>query len=205
MKRIFAVLLILLTSNSFATNIVKVFDGTSATCERQADIWDFRFQVHLVTSVKSQIDGDDINIEVKSEMLSCQKNTDGYNFVKKNLFDNFSYNIVSGLDQNQEPILDKVTVSTIAAKLIMFKDSNYELVSSTNINPSTTPVNNISVTLPLSNLLSKEELVKYNNGEVILKELDLFLKREFNLDSSDSTIKYSQSYGSHRTTLSISK
>lgn len=205
MKNIITTLLILLTSNSFSAEIVKVFDGTSAICEKKTDAWDYRFQAHLIKSIKAEINGDNLDLDLTSAMLACEKNENGYAFEEKKLFNDFNYKVVTGVDENQNAILDTVTVSTVSAKLVIFEDKTFTQISSTSLRPSTSTENQVSQTIPLKNILSDEELKKYNNGEVVLKKVDLYLLRELNLDSQDTTLKYRQSYGSFRTTLTFSK
>ena len=205
MKKLITTLIILLTSNSFSMDVVKVFDGTSAICENKANTWDYRFQAHLIKSIQTEVVGENLDIKLTSVMLGCEKNEEGYAFVEKKLYDDFSYNVVTQVDENQNAILDTVTASTISAKLVILNDKNYSLISSINLNPATSTLNHVSQTIALKDILSDEELTKYNNGVVVNKTLDLYLLRELNLDSQDTTLKYRQSYGSFRTTLTFSK
>ncbi|WP_372653945.1 hypothetical protein [Halobacteriovorax sp.] len=201
--------IILLSSLSVLSSeslpVSKVFDGTSASCEKKVDMWNYRFQAHKIKSFKTKVSKDSLNVDIETVMLSCEQKDNGYGFFERNLFSDFGYKVPSELDENGEVLFNNITVSTTSAKVIILNAKDYSEVLSINVNPSNENVLKLSDSVALDQVLSKEELAQYNNGKIVKKSLDIFLIRELNIEDEESSLKHRQSYGSFRVTLNLSK
>ncbi len=208
MKTIIASLLILSSLSALSSEKitpVKVFDGTSAKCKTSQDHYTYRLQAHFVESVETTISNESLNLDIKTVMLSCDKTDNGYTFTKKNIFTDFTYNAFKGVTSDNQPILEAIKASTNFADLVIFKDNNYTKITSIKAVNSDSVITSFSETIELKELFSTEELVKYNNGETVMKALDFFLLRNINLESSQISERFSQSYGAFRLNLKLTK
>ncbi|PIK14214.1 hypothetical protein [Halobacteriovorax sp. JY17] len=208
MKTIIASLLILSSLSALSSEKitpVKVFDGTNATCKSSQDHYTYKLQAHLVQSVETTISNETLNLDIKTVMLSCDKNDNGYAFSEKNIFTDFTYNAFKGVTSDNQPIFEAIKVSTNFADLVIFKDGNYTKIASIKATNTDSVTTNFSETVALEDVLSTEELLKYNEGETISKSLDFFLLRNINVEGSQISERFSQSYGAFRLKLKLAK
>ncbi|ATH09344.1 hypothetical protein BIY24_15765 [Halobacteriovorax marinus] len=208
MKAIIAGLILATSLSSLASqnaSIVKVFDGTNATCKTSQDAYRYKLQAHLVKQAKYEINGDNLELDLKATMLSCDKTETGYSFSDANLFDTFTYQVLMSVDENGEAVFSTVEVSTNEAEVVLFDNKTYQKVVSIESKNNSTKTTEYSASVALDKVLNASELEKFNAGEEVQKTLDLFLKRNINVESNDLNMRYTQSYGAFRLKLKLKK
>lgn len=206
MKLFFVSALLLCSLSTIASgnvSIVKVFDGTSATCKTSQDQYRYRLQAHKVLKVSSEVTDKNINLDITSTMLSCDQIEGKYVFTKKNIFEDFSYKVLSFA--NGTSFLKDIDVTTNSAQIVIFEDGTYNEVARIEAKNSGEVNTLLETSIDLNKVLTSEQLTQLNNGEEVTKRLDLFLVRNINIDSSDLNLEYNQSYGSFRMILKLKR
>ncbi|WP_419173164.1 hypothetical protein [Halobacteriovorax sp.] len=173
--------------------VVKVMDGNLSRCTSKQDVFRNKLQSYRVKSYKAQQHSGSVELTINIQMLECKETDKGFAFKEKNIFDLFSYKTFKNED---------VSVVTKSANLHFYKDGSYKSLSKVAIKDYSKE-SSITVNFDIQDLLTKEELRKYLDGEAVTTSFDFNLNRKVEVSNDEISDEFNQSYGGFRIFLEV--
>lgn len=195
-------------AKSPVTNIVKVSDGTSAYCKKKSDVFRHRMQAYSLKSLKVKEIDNSLKFDLSINMLECRDDGAGkvpYHFAKSNIFNDFSYDVLTGVNSDGTRVFNHVTAKTSKVSLKLYKDGVYTLIDEPVGIEGESLETNFSSEFPISELLKDQDLEMYEEGKVVRTSFDFMMMRNLEFKSNRGSSKQNIRYGAFRVHLLVKK
>jgi len=189
-------------------NLVKVSDGTTAHCKKKGDLIRHRMQAYSVKEVKVSEIGDSLKFDLSVNMLECRDDGAGavpYHFVKSNIFNDFSYDVLTGVKADGSRIFNHVTAKTSKVSLKLYKDGVYKLIDEPIGLEDGSLETKFSSEFNIQKVLKGKSLESYKNGKAVVTSFDFMMVRAVEFSSKLSDSKQNIRYGAFRVHLLVQK
>ncbi len=191
-----------------STNTVKVFDGQRAYCNKKSDVFRYRMQAYKINKLVIKNSDNLLNLNLDLTMLECKADGEGnnpYYFSKVNAFDSFSYDVLTGVNDDGSRVFNHVEANTSDVKLKVYQDGKYKLLRDIRVESDKNAQLNFDTTLEVSDLLNIDQQNSLENGEMVKTAFDFMMTRNLVLSSKSNEFKSTQKYGAFRVHLVLKK
>lgn len=171
--------------------IVKVLDGTNASCAERADIFKHQFGAYRLQAQGGSIQGDQLRLNMKAEFFQCDQFGRSVGFAVRGMTESFDQTVYSNARG-----VEKTTIATKSAELVSYRDGIYKPVFKSDVNGS-----QVALVADLTQLLSATEYEALHSGSAVTLSVDSFLMKVV----TDSRVagEVPVSFGSFRSHLEL--
>lgn len=192
-----ALLVLTFSVTAFAqsTKLVHVLDGSTARCETMIDTFQYANGAYKLSSPELSIVNEALKLTLTADFYTCGEFDGVVGFKKIGFFESYSkyiYSDVAGLEA--------IEINTESAVINYVQDGAYNLIGSSAISDSNAKV---SVSIPLTSILSQEQMDAIKFGETVETSVDAFLAKVIHVKTSSQDYKAPVFYGTFRTHFSV--
>jgi hypothetical protein len=172
--------------------LIKVLDGSRAVCKTKLDISENRLGAYRLNKKSVDLSQETLKIDMGLEFFQCDEFNGEIGFKKIGLMETFS--------QTNFMISEKMTVETLKAESITYRDGDYKVFSKLELN---TRSSGVTMEVALTDLLSESDYSRLHAGETVTAALDSILVKLIKITHRDTEFKDRFSFGAFRLLMEI--
>lgn len=191
---IFGLLFITFIASSQASlTTVKSYDGKIAYCQKKFDVFRARNGVYRGKALNLKVTPDAVTLDISLNFLACVENAGKFGFVSIAPYEEVEFETISMSNESH-----LVQVITSEAFLKVYNESEYSILISKKITNETKQT--ISISIPLENVVTSEQLAKMNKGKAVKGSFDFWVAKKLTYKSLHKpyNMSFMKNLGSYR-------
>lgn len=147
--------------------LIKVLDGSSASCASRADVFQHQFGAYRLQAQGGSVQGEKLRLNLKAEFFQCDEFGRSIGFAARGVTESFEQTVYSNVRG-----VEKTTIETKSAEIVSYRDGVYRPVLKSEISGA-----RVTLVAELKELLSAAEYEALHAGDSVKLSLDSFLTK----------------------------